>query len=208
MDGYALTETPYEAYKNGRFNETAVLHGFNSEESGPFIILQHANRRNYEEKVRGAFKEYADEVLALYPAATDSEADENWAMLYGALFFDYPHYCLNRLAAAQGVPVYEYRFSKHNGRLGAWHSGEEIYFYGNIPEGSRLFDRSDYELERTMTAYFVNFIKTGDPNGSGLPVWNWNDTSEYVMELGAVTGMQQEKRLELFAIFNKMTGWK
>ena len=37
VDGYVLTETPYESYRNGRFNEEAILHGYNSEESGPFI---------------------------------------------------------------------------------------------------------------------------------------------------------------------------
>ena len=208
VDGYALTEDPYYSYLRGAFNETAILHGFNSEESGPFIIMQHANLKNYEDKVRSAFGELADEVLALYPASTDIEADEYWAMIWGAVFFDYPHYCLNRLAAKNAIPVYQYLFSKQNGRLGPWHSGELIYFYGNIPAGSKLFSERDYELERQMTGYFVNFIKTGDPNGEGLPEWDVNITSSDLMELGETTSMTKEERLPLFEILDRMTGWE
>lgn len=207
VDGYVLKEDPYFSYKNGEFNETAILHGFNSEESGPFIILQHANLKNYEAKVRDAFGELADEVLALYPASTNEEADEYWAMIWGAVFFDYPHYCLNRLAAKNSIPVYEYRFSRQNGRLGPWHSGELIYFYGNVAPGSKLFTARDYELEDQMTEYFVNFIKTGDPNGEGLPEWRINSTSEDILELGDSTFMTKEERLPLFAILDRMTGW-
>jgi para-nitrobenzyl esterase len=29
----------------------------------------------------------------------------------------------------------------------------------------------DYTVSKTMQDYFANFIKTGDPNGAGLPQW-------------------------------------
>lgn len=208
VDGYALTENPCYSYKKGEYNETAILHGFNSEESGPFIILQHANLKNYESKVRGAFAEYADEVLALYPAKTDAEADEYWAAMWGAVYFDYPHYCLNRLAAENGIPVYEYFFTKKNGRLGPWHSGELIYFFGNIPNGSKLFDGADIDLEKAMKGYYLNFIKYGDPNGEGLPEWKVNTSSVDVMELGSSLGMSKDKKIKLYEILDKMTGWE
>ncbi|MBQ3159468.1 MAG: carboxylesterase family protein, partial [Clostridia bacterium] len=65
VDGYALTETPYESYKKGVHNEEALLHGYNAEESGPFILFGHANLKNYEGKIRDYFRDYADEVLSL-----------------------------------------------------------------------------------------------------------------------------------------------
>lgn len=208
VDGYVLAEDPYYSYLKGEYNETAILHGYNSEESGPFIILQHANRKNYEEKVRGAFEEYADEVLKLYSPKTDEEADKYRAAIWGAVFFDYPHYRLNRLAAENGIPVYEYRFTKQNGRLGPWHSGELIYFFGNLPAVSKLFDDRDYELEEQMTGYYINFIRTGDPNGGGLPEWGRNLSSDDLMELGETTGMIKEDKLPLYEILDRMTGWE
>lgn len=207
VDGYALTETPYESYRKGIHNEQQILHGYNSEESGPFIIFGHADLKNYEGKVRAYFKEYADEVLALYDPKTNEEADEYWAKIYGVVFFNYPHYCLNRLASENGIPAYEYCFSRKNGRLGPWHSGELIYCYGNIPEDSRLFDEHDRYLSRTIMAYFKNFAVSGDPNGSGLPVWEQSPDSTRRMELGDTVEMKDEEFLKLYAVMDRMQGW-
>lgn len=208
VDGYALTETPYESYKKGVHNEEAILHGYNDEESAAFIIFDHANMKNYEQKIRDYFGDLTDEVLAIYPAETDEEADEYWAEIYGAVFFDYPHYCLNRLAVENHIPVYEYLFSKKNGRLGDWHSGEEVYCYGNIPDSSKLYDSRDRELSAQMVGYWKNFAATGDPNGGSLPEWAQNKSSDRVMLFGDTTEMIDEKEHALFALLDKKDGWK
>ncbi|MBQ3159467.1 MAG: carboxylesterase family protein [Clostridia bacterium] len=124
------------------------------------------------------------------------------------MFFNYPHYCLNRLAAQNGVPAYEYYFSKHNGRLGCWHSGELPYFYGNIPADSKLFDAGDRALERIILGYVKNFAAAGDPNGPDLPVWKADDSSRTLLELGDEVAMTPEKYLALYEIMDRMTGWK
>ena len=150
----------------------------------------------------------SEEILAVYPASSDEEADRFWAEIYGAVFFDYPHYCLNRLAAENGIPVYEYLFAKKNGRIGDWHSGEEIYCYGNIPENSKLFDERDRELSRQMLGYWKNFAANGNPNGNDLPVWEQNLSSDRVMCFGDTTEMADEKEHELFAILDRKDGWE
>lgn len=207
VDGYALTEDPYLSYQKGSYNEEAALHGFNSKESGPFILFSGANLKNYEEKVRGYFGKYADEVLALYPATTNEEAAENWAEVYGAVFFDYPHYAYNRLAQANSIPTYEYYFSKQNGRIGSWHSGEEVYLYGNIPDSSKLYDDADRALSKAMKQYYLNFIRTGDPNGGGLVDFPENKDSKTYLEFGesgVALKTESERRLNFFAILDRM----
>ena len=209
VDGYVLTEYPRETYLKGNNNEEAVLHGYNAEESAAFIVFSRAKLKDYEGRVRDYFKDYADEVLAAYPASTDAEADEYWAEIYGAVFFDYPHYCLARIAEAKGVPSYEYYFSKKNGRIGCWHSGEEVYLYGNIPEGSKLYDESDRALSLTMKRYFINFIKTGDPNGEGLPEWSAGNEPGTMLELGEKVApiAEKERKLKLYDIIDRMEGF-
>ncbi len=207
VDGYALVETPYESYKRGVHNEEALLHGYNDQESAPFIIFGHANLKNYEEKVRAYFKDYADEALQLYAPTNDAEADAYWARIYGAVFFDYPHYCLARLAGEQGIPAYEYYFSKTNGRLSAWHSGELIYLYGNIPSDSKLFDENDRTLSETMQQYLINFMQSGDPNGEGLLVWEQAADGSKLLGFGDAVVMRDEQSLALFELLDRMAGW-
>ncbi len=204
VDGYVLEETPYESYKKGVHNEEALLHGYNSEEAAAFILFDRTDMKNFESKVRGVFGGLADEVLALYPVSTDKEAASAWAEIWGAIFFDHSHYVLSRLASENGVPVYEYCFAKSNGRLGPWHSGEEVYLYGNIDEGSPLFDSRDRELMGQMSGYFVNFIKTGDPNGEGLPEWPDGIAPDKVMEFGDETAVVPETKLALFEIISRL----
>ncbi len=43
---------------------------------------------------------------------------------------------------------------------------------GNLPLDKRYaWEPVDYKVSEVVQAYFVNFIKTGNPNGSGLPNW-------------------------------------
>ncbi len=207
IDGYVLTDTPYALRKQGVHNEEAVIHGYNAEESGPFILFSHADLADYEERVRGWAGDYADDILTLYDPSTDEEADRYWAKIYGAIFFNYPHYCLNRLEQENGVPSWEYLFAKDNGRLGSWHSGEMVYTFGVIPEDSKLYTEEDRELSDMMHMYLVDFVKNGDPNSGTLSGFEQSADSSRVMEFGTNTGMIEEPDLALYEIMDRMYGW-
>ena len=207
VDGYILTKTPYESYLAGEHNEEALLHGFNAEEGTPFILFDQANLKNYETKVRAYFKDRADEVLALYKPTTDTEAKTMWVDLYSSVYFTHGHYCLSRQAIAAKEPVWEYLFAKTNGRLSAWHSGEEVYCYNNIPADSKLYDESDRKLADLFSDYFANFIRFGDPNGEGLPAWEQSADGTNVMLLGDEQKMTADPYLPIDGILDRMQGW-
>jgi para-nitrobenzyl esterase len=55
---------------------------------------------------------------------------------------------------------------------GAVHSAEIEYALGNLATNKVFaWTPDDYQVSKTMQAYFANFIKTGNPNGAGLPNW-------------------------------------
>jgi para-nitrobenzyl esterase len=52
------------------------------------------------------------------------------------------------------------------------HSAEIEYALGNLPTNKVFaWTPDDYQVSKTMQGYFANFIKTGNPNGAGLPTW-------------------------------------
>ena len=209
IDGFVLPEIPYESYQKGIYNEEAQLQGFNREEGAPFIIFSPANMKNYEQKIRASFEDpYADQILSLFPAQTDTEAKRNWADIYTAVLFTYGHYCLGREAVANDIPCYMYHFTKENGRLGSWHSGEEVYFYHNIPDGSALYTEEDRALSDMVSSYMINFIKNGDPNGDGLPRWNTFAGTEPVLELGDNVKETKIPYLDLYEILDQIQEYK
>ncbi len=61
---------------------------------------------------------------------------------------------------------------------GASHASEIEYAMGNLA-GNKVYDwkPEDYKVSATMEDYFANFIKTGNPNGNGLPKWEANKES-------------------------------
>ena len=62
--------------------------------------------------------------------------------------------------------------TQQTGPRGAAHSAEIQYAMGNLDLDKRYtWEPADYEVSKTMQTYFVNFIKTFNPNGSGLSNW-------------------------------------
>ncbi len=54
---------------------------------------------------------------------------------------------------------------------GAWHSSDLWYWFGTLPNCWRPMEDKDYRLSEEMVGYLCNFVRSGDPNGGELPVW-------------------------------------
>ena len=80
--------------------------------------------------------------------------------------------------AAKGDPAYIFLFSyvpaamKERMRFGPGHGTDISFVFDNlrVPEGGTA-NPEDKEVARIMNGYWVNFAKTGNPNGDGLPIW-------------------------------------
>lgn len=83
-------------------------------------------------------------------------------------------------------PAYVYHFTRDlpGDRLGAWHSSELWYMMGTLDRCWRPWTEEDRALSARMLDYWTSFMKTGDPNGNGHPVWEpCGGDSPFVMDL-------------------------
>ena len=215
VDGYALLEQPFYTYQKWENNEEALLNGFNAHECDVFTFMQKVTRDDYEEAISEVLGDHAAEAAALYepeeqPKAyrlalveQGGDAKGSFNKVVSAAWFSYSHYVWSNDLLHQAKPVYLYYFTKDNGSLGSNHAGELPYAYGNLRYHARLYDDTDFTLSETMQQYWVNFAKTGDPNGEGLPAWpKYNDDPTKVMELGANVGTVDLPDQKLFEILD------
>lgn len=82
---------------------------------------------------------------------------------------------------------------------GAVHSADIEYAMGNLPT-NRVYDwqPEDYMVSDIFMGYYANFVKTGNPNGIGLPQWLPLDSSDSpgFMVIDVKTRMEKDAGVE------------
>jgi para-nitrobenzyl esterase len=184
IDGYFLPRSPEAIYQAGEQAHVPLLVGSNSQEGSYANLLDNKapTPANYRAAVEKLYGKHAAEALKLYPGRNEAEVKASGTALAGDRFIAASTWRLMDLHHHTGkAPVYYYYFTKarpakRDGSAGpdegAVHSGEIEYALGNLP-GNHVFawTAADHDVSTVMEGYWANFIKTGDPNGTGLPPW-------------------------------------
>lgn len=184
VDGYFFDRSPEAIYAAGEQAHVPLLLGTNSQE-GSYASLfdkQTPTPANYRAAMQKRFGEHATEALKLYPGGTDAEVEVSGTALAGDQFIAWSTWEWMRLHRLTGqAPVYYYYFTqarpaKRDGSTGpdagAVHSGEIEYALGNLSGNpTYAWTPADRHVSQLMQDYWAHFIKTGDPNGPGLPHW-------------------------------------
>ena len=180
VDGYVLAQSPATIYAGGQQARVPLLAGWNSAEGSARDLLgaalptednfAAALQRLYGDRATAARDAYAGDVtLAARELASDRFIGFGtwlWADLH---------------ARSSGQPVYRYYYTHPRpataaggvAAINAGHAVEIEYALGNL-DGNRVYEwsRADRDVSRQLQGYFANFIKTGNPNGAGLPQWS------------------------------------
>ena len=134
------------------------------------------------EAVADLFKEEKENNVALLTGWNQDESDT---------VFGVQNYTWANIESEQGRKVYVYRFARkppatgEYKKYGAFHSGEVPYVFDNLRLVDRPWEPIDHQLATLMSTYWANFVKTGDPNGEGLPAWApYHGTDKRMMVFG------------------------
>jgi para-nitrobenzyl esterase len=230
VDGYFLPEDPVETFAGGKQASVPLLVGWNSEEGGAASVLGPGKptRENFVRAVKWLYGDRAEEALKVYAAAGDDEVGQAATDLAGDRFIGYSTWKWADLhARSGGKPVYRYFYThprppmtsgpsggvpKGSGKddpvpRGAVHSAEIEYALGNLASNKvYAWTPDDDKVSEVMQGYFTNFVKTGDPNGPGLPKWpaaNGGDGVE-VMRLDVESRAEPERHRDRYLFLDQL----
>ena len=81
---------------------------------------------------------------------------------------------------------------------GAYHSGDLAFVFNNVGNFGPDWEPIDYELAKSISKYWTNFAKSGDPNG--IDTVNWprftkdnKETQIFDSPIKTVNGIKKEK---------------
>jgi para-nitrobenzyl esterase len=175
-DGYFMPKTAEEIYGAGKLAHVPLLAGWNNMESaGTGILGQNAPTVDgFTKVVKSLYGEHSADALIAYHAQNDSEVMEAATGLASDRFIGYGTWKWLDIHGRTGEkPVYRYLFSRARpGEPGAYHAVEIEYALGNLDRNTVYkWTDDDHKVSAEMLEYFANFIKSGSPNGPGLPLW-------------------------------------
>lgn len=176
MDGWLLPKQQSELTAEGKVNDTPFLTGMTADETSS---MNPKYGSMTAQDCDAAFAKLTGPLAEKFKAAYLKGPDCNDG--YKALMRDRGQastyaWVEKRLKAGRG-PVYVY-FYQHVEpgtdpvRYGAFHSSDLPYVFQTLDKTpERPFTDKDRRISQQISDYWVNFVKTGNPNGKGLPVW-------------------------------------
>ena len=231
VDGWVLPKLPSLIFADGEQNDVAVILGSLSDEGTTLYAgVPELPQDEFEQNIRSQYGGQATALLAAYEVDVDRstrtagqaiQADQSftwqmreWARAIGdandvyLYFFSHapPVFRLYRPEAP------ELHGSEVGDRsAGAYHSGDLASAFNNVGTVGVGWNDRDHQLSEELSSYWVNFARTGNPNGEGLPEWPAYDaTAEQAIEFAtsgtAATSKVRAEKLDLFDEFYQVGG--
>lgn len=209
VDGKNILDDQYKLYQQGNYNDVDIIVGTNSDEgwmfSGEYPV------EGYIGRFKAVYGEYFDKLIQLYPASNPYEVRCATADIFRDGSFAWGTYAWAKLQKQTGKSnVYMYYFDQNSKNTllvsprGASHVAEMPFIY-NWNWGPMT--ECDQHIANILQKYFINFIKTGNPNQDELPFWSqFEDGEPTVLNINngiRLTTIPNKEKLDFFEEFFK-----
>jgi para-nitrobenzyl esterase len=188
IDGWVIPDDQYKLYEAGRFNDTPILVGYNSDEGASFSPPK--TPEDYITGVKTRYGKFADELIKAYPIGSDAVPKTARDLARDAAF-GWQTWIWARLQTKIGKSkAFYYYFDQHpdypegSPRVGygSPHGQDVNYVFKHLDASNPQTTKTDLEISEAMATYWTNFAKHGDPSGEGVPAWPaFSDANPVVM---------------------------
>ncbi|WP_156400510.1 carboxylesterase/lipase family protein [Caulobacter sp. Root655] len=171
IDGTVVTQSTDDAFHAGAFARIPYLVGANSQEESLLRWLP-----GLDEAFLKTLGERGDAALSLYETE-GLDRKSAVAKLWGEAAMVEPARFRARQTARRGVATWLYRYgyvpdAAPETTTGAGHDAEiEVVFANPDQRWPKPWSTRDAAIAETIQGYWINFARTGNPNGPGLPTW-------------------------------------
>ena len=175
VDGYFLPKPVGEIFAAGEQAHVPLLAGWNSAEI-PYQALMYGDAptpENYAKKVKTLYPDNADEVMKLYPAATQEEVIKSATELASDRFIVYSTWKWEELSAKTGgQPVYSYIFSRPRPKMVAAMGNAKAGLAGGVTKGDAT-EKPNPQPAPYNGASHASEIEYAMGNLGGNKVYDW-----------------------------------
>jgi para-nitrobenzyl esterase len=201
IDGTIVVDEPQTLYQADKYQHVPMIVGANSADMG-------ISRATTIPEVFAPFGAKEKDAEAAYDASTAKDVRALGVVVASDAMMAEPARFVAKTLSSQGVPAWEFRFSYVAESMrkewqGAPHATDVPFVCDTARAHYRApLTEADENVAQQMNTYWANFVKTGNPNGAGLPEWPaYQSTSDMLMDFtkdGPVANADPwKKRLDL-----------